>query len=115
MFEGTEKQIAWAKDIKENWLNELAILKAIAERENTVTTVSSTDPLTGQTSTHEQTSFPMEEIEKRAIERVRKSFTGIKFVSVSGEDKKNLNILIDTLAELLVTNEESIFWIERKL
>lgn len=113
-LKGSEKQIAWAEEIRNGWTAKLETLKEIEKREDTIEEEKSIDPLSGTEHTFTKSHFPLSTEENIALEESARYFTDKKIITVSGTNKKGIQDLIGTIETAIESEEDATFWINRR-
>lgn len=105
MLTGTEKQIAWAEQIIEDWKATLEILRPLLTRKDTVE----------KRGDREIKHFPLTLEEETAKENARKVFTKETFLPIEEKNKEPLEKAIKLIEAALENEKESKFWINHRI
>lgn len=104
MLTGTEKQIAWAEQIIEDWKATLEILRPLLTRKDTVE----------KRGDREIKHFPLT-LEEQEAKNNAKTFTKAIFLPVAEGNKEPLAKAIKLIEAALENEKESKFWINHRI
>lgn len=111
---GSEKQVAWAEDIRNSWIKKLDVLKEIEKRDDVVEEIKTVNPLDNSEHISTRKHFPLSVEENIVLEEATRKFTDKKILVVSGEQKEELAKLLQTIKDAANNENKASFWIERR-
>ena len=112
---GSEKQIAWAEDIKKEWRERAKVISERINAKPVKITRKTKDPLSGQETEITIEQSDITEAQKNVIGKAQKCFEDkdnpTRYIN---EKPDHLRDLVAKIERALETETDAKFWIERR-